>query len=161
MIYTLTTLTRGEVVTKEAVRVSTWLRTQGAPEFVPLYNAHVLIFGGVGPIQTMTSSEYFIPLSHILAFHLAPPAKDTIDYDPTEPNRKMEPVTILVGAFRFNGNIRIATAVKLGKVMEIIKETFTSIYDIEISNSGMSTTSSLHVPMALVRLNAVATATRA
>ena len=46
MVYTRTLLMRGELVTKQGVRVSTWLRTDGAPEYLHVINAQVLNFMG-------------------------------------------------------------------------------------------------------------------
>ena len=160
MVYALTMLVRGEVVTKEFLRVSTWLRTQGAPDFIPIYNVQILIVGGGGPVQQITFPEFHFPCSQILAYHIAPPAKDPPDYDPSEPNRKMEPVALLIGMFRFNGFVRMATQMNLGKYLDITRETYISMYDIDISNPSMPNAGTLHVPMALVRLNASFLATR-
>ncbi len=154
MIYTLTTLVRGEVVTREAVRINTWLRTQGAPDFVPVYDAHVLVFGGNGPAQTLAFPEYFISTPQIIAMHITPPAKEPPDYDPTEPNRKMEPVTLLVGTFRFNGHMRLASQMNLRSHMAIAREAYFSLYDVEITNTSMPSASALKVPSVLARLNA-------
>jgi len=160
MVYTLTTLARGEMITKEQMRVSTFLRTQAAPEFVGLYNAHVLVFGGPTGIQQASYSEYFISTQHILAYHLVPPAKDLPDYDPSEPNRKMEPATLLVGTFRFSGHLRMATQSNISKYLELARESFFSFYDVEITNPGLPSASVLKVPMVLARLNAAVLASR-
>ena len=45
MVYTQNMLARGEVVTRQGVRVSTWLRTQGVPEYIHLFKPTVLHFG--------------------------------------------------------------------------------------------------------------------
>lgn len=160
MVYTLTTLARGEIITKEQLRVSTFLRTQAAPEFVGLYNAHVLVFGGPGGIQQASFSEYYIPTQNILAYHLVPPVKDPVDYDPSEPNRKMEPAALLVGTFRFSGFLRMATQSNLGKYLELARESFFSFYDVEITNPGLPSASVLKVPIVLARLNAAVLASR-
>jgi hypothetical protein len=160
MVYSLMTLVRGEVVTKEFLRVSTWLRTQGAPDFIPLYNVQILTVGGGGPVQQITFPEMHFPSSQILAFHIAPPAKDPPDYDASEPNRKMEPTTLLVGSFRFNGLVRMATQMNLSKYLEITRETYISMYEIDISSPSLPSAGVLHVPLALVRLNAAFLATR-
>ena len=160
MVYTLTTLARGEMITKEQLRVSTFLRTQAAPEFVGLYNAHVLIFGGPTGIQQMSHSEYYVPTQQILAYHIVPPAKDPVDYDPSEPNRKMEPATLMVGTFRFNGYLRMATQSKIYKYLELARESFFSLYDVEITNPGLPSASTLKVSIVLARLNTAALAAR-
>jgi hypothetical protein len=160
MVYTLTTLARGEIVTKEQMRVSTFLRTQAAPEFIGLYNAQVLSFGGQTGIQQASYSEFFIPTQQVLAYHLVPPAKDPPDYDPSEPNRKMEPAILLVGTFRFNGHLRMATQSSLSKFLELARESFFSFYDVEITNPGLPSASTLKVPIVLARLNTAVMAMR-
>jgi len=47
LAYTHNMLVRGEAVTKDNVRVAVWLRTDGAPNYIHLLNAQVLIFGEV------------------------------------------------------------------------------------------------------------------
>ena len=160
MIYTMNTLARGEVITKDHIRVSTWLRTQGAPDFVGLYNAHVLIFGSSTGIQQASFPEYFVSTQQILAYHLVPPAKEPLDYDPSEPNRKMEPTILLIGSFRFNGHLRMATQSTLNKYLEVARESFFSLYDVEITNPGLPSASALKVPIVLARLNAAILALR-
>ena len=153
MVYTHNMLARGEVITKEQMRVSTWLRTQSAPEFVALYQAQALIFGGPGGVQQVSYPELYIPTQEISAFHLVPPLNDPPDYDPDEPNRKMEPANLLIGTFRFNGHLRMATQSSVGKYMEIARETYISLYDVEITNPGLPSGSALKVPMVLARLS--------
>jgi hypothetical protein len=153
MVYTMNTLARGEVITKEHLRVSTWLRTQGAPEFVGLYNTQVLIFGGSTGIQQASFSEYYIPTPQVMALHMVPPASDPFDYDPSEPNRKMEPAVLLIGTFRFNGYLRMATQSKLNKYLEVSHESYISYYDVEITNPALPSASSLKVPFVLARLS--------
>lgn len=160
MVYTANSLVRGEVITREAVRVSTWLRTQGAPEYVGVYGATVLLFPGAGSVQTLQFSEYHIPLSQVWALHITPPGKDPVDYDPNEQNRKMEPVTAMVGSFRFNGHLRMATQSTLVKVLEVNREAFNSMYDVEITNT-LQSGGALKTPLAVVRGNAVIFAKRA
>lgn len=160
MVYTINMLVRGEMITKEHLRVSTWLRTQGAPDFVGLYNANVLVFGGPAGVQQTNFQEYYIPTQQIMAYHLVPPIKEALDYDPSEPNRKMEPATLLVGSFRFNGHIRMAAQSKLGKFLEIARESFFSFYDVEITNPGLPSAAALKVPIALVRLSTAILAVR-
>lgn len=160
MVYTMNTLARGEVITKESLRVSTWLRTQGAPEFVGLYNAQVLVFGSSTGIQQASFLEYFVPTQQILAYHLVPPAKEPLDYDPSEPNRKMEPTLLLIGSFRFNGHLRMATQSNLNRYLEIARESFFSFYDVEITNPGLPSASALKAPIVLARLNTAILALR-
>jgi hypothetical protein len=150
MVYTANMLINGEAITRETMRVSTWLRTQGAPEFVHLLNAKVLIFGA-GSVHSMNFSEYFIPTPQILAFHMTPPAKDPPDYDESEPNRKMEPSSVVVGTFRMNGNFRIASQSDLAKMLEVTHSSFLSFYEVEISSASLPAMGVMRVAMAIVR----------
>jgi len=150
MAYTNTLLVRGEVVTKEFVRVSTWLRTQGAPEYIQFYNASVLVLAGASTLQSLTFRDFVLPSVQILAYHIAPPGKDPLDYDETERNRKMEAVTILLGAFRFNGFMRIAAQATIAKHLEVAHENLASVYDVDITSPAVPNLA-LHVPMMVVR----------
>jgi hypothetical protein len=149
-VYTSNMLARGEAITKETMRVSTWLRTAAMPEYVHLMNAQVLIFGSGAPASA-SFNEMLIPTAQISAFHMQPPAKDPVDYDESEQNRKMEPVTALLGAFRMFGHMRMATHVDLGKNMEVNRSTFVSFYDVEISNPALTNMGVIRVPFALIR----------
>ena len=155
--YTSNIFARGEVVTKEIIRVSTWLRSPMAPHNLFLRNAQVLVFGGPGALQTQVFSEYFLTVSQVIAFHMLPPAQDPVDYDASEPNRKMEPITVLVGTFRFNGHIRMSSQATLEKHLDISREAFMSLYDVEISNPGIPSMGIVKVPMVIVRPNLVTT----
>ncbi len=160
MVYCPTMLVRGEVISAQAVRVSTWLRTPAAPDYMEIHNAQVLMQGVSGSPQSLTFPEYYIPINQISAYHLVPPAVDPVDYDPGEPNRKMEAVTVLVGGFKFNGHIRMAGISDLSKYLNVTHETFMSLYDIDITNPGMPGMGVIHVQMALIRSHAVTIAAR-
>ena len=161
MAYTQTSLARGELVHRPAIRVSTWLRTQVAPEYFHLYNAQIIVQGLTGSVQSYTFQEYFLPVQQIIAYHIAPPASDPPDYDPSEPNRKMEPVTVLVGTFRLNAHIRMATQSTTAKYLETARENFISLYDVDISNHALPAFGVLHVSIVMARLKMVFISTRA
>lgn len=159
MVYTANSLIRSDVITKENIRVSIWLRMAGAPEFIHLKNANVLTFGI--SMQSQNFSDYFISAHQILAFHLLPPASDPVDYDETELNRKMEPLTVMVGSFRFNGHTRMSSHTDLANHLAILHTPLVSIYDIEITNPSLQAMGVLKVPFALVRTNGVTFGARA
>ena len=99
MLYTHDTLVRGEAVTKQSVlRLNIWLRTDGAPKYIHLLNAQVLVLGG-GATKALSYSELYFPTSRVIGFHTLPPAEEPLDYDPEEANRVMEYVEMLVGTF--------------------------------------------------------------
>jgi hypothetical protein len=155
MAYTLNLFAWGEVVTKEAIRVSTWLRTPSAPQYVNLYDARVMMVVGNGTGKPQSFTELQVPSSQIIAFHLLPPNHDPLDYEENEPNRKMEPATALVGSFRFDGFIRMASVTNLVRYLDVTKETFTSIYNVEITQPGMPAMGVIRVPYVLLRRDMV------
>jgi hypothetical protein len=150
MIYTQNTLIRGEAVTKQSNRVSVWLRTDGAPEFIHLLKPQVIFLNG-STVRMLSCSEIYVPVAQIIGFHLTPPAQDPMDYDESEKNRKMQPVMALVGTFVFNGAIRVSTQVDLGTSIMSGRTVWMSIYDVKISNPLLPQMGEVRVPMLLVR----------
>ena len=150
MIYSGNAFVRGELVTKENVRVSIWLRTQGVPNYVHLLKAQVLLLNGTPP-KSVAYNELFFPASEIIAFHLAPPVSDPLDYDPRESNRIMTEVDLLLGAFMVKGRLRISTQTDFATSIEVGRTAWLSIYDADITNPFLPQMPSIHVPMMLVR----------
>jgi hypothetical protein len=150
MIYTQDTLIYGEAVTKASTRVSVWLRTEGAPEFIHLINPQVIYLSG-SAARKVVFSEIYVPAAQIIGFHLTPPAHDPLDYDESEMNRKMQPVSALVGSFVFNGAIRISTQVDLGTSITSGRAVWMSIYDVNISNPLLPQIGEVKVPMLVIR----------
>ena len=150
MIYTRNTLIHGEVVTMESIRVSVWLRTEGSPEYMHLLRPRVLNLSG-NATKMLTFSELYIPVPEMIGFHLTPPAHDPLDYDESEMNRRMQPVSVLVGGFVFNGAIRVSTQVDLGTSIISGRAVWMSIYNAKISSSYLPQMGEVQVPMLLVR----------
>ncbi len=148
MVYTGNMLARGEVVAKESVRVSIWLRTQGVPNFIHLHQPQVISFAGGAP-KTSTLSEIFIPTVQVMGFHLAPPAQDPLDYDASELNRMMQPLDVMIGSFLLKGKVRISTQTDIGTSLDVMRASWMSIYDVEIHNPFLPQFN-LQVPMLLV-----------
>jgi hypothetical protein len=149
MVYTQNTLARGEVVTKQGVRVSTWLRTQGVPEYIHLLSPTVIHFGS-GVIKTVKYSETYVPVSTIIAFHLAPPATDPPDYAEDEINRVMIPVTGLPGTFQFKGYLRVSSLGSLSTSIELAHSAWLSIYNVDVTNYSMPQMQPIHVQLILM-----------
>ncbi|HEX2698042.1 MAG TPA: hypothetical protein VHM28_10070, partial [Anaerolineales bacterium] len=126
MVYSRTKLVHGDLVTKENVRVSIWLRTQGVPNYIHLVKSQILLFGGAAP-KSLNYDEYFFPTERIIGFHLAPPASDPLDYDPNEANRTMLDVNMILGAFILKGKIRISTHADFATSLEISHMNWLSI----------------------------------
>jgi hypothetical protein len=160
MAYTETSMVWGDVIVKDIIRVSTWLRTSMVPDHIHLNNAHSLLIVNGNPTKAPFFKELHLPTTQIIAYHLIPPAKDPPDYDPNEPNRKMEPVTLLIGPFRLDGNLRLAGKADLAKYIETAHEMYTSVYEVEISCPSLPTLGVVRVPFMLARMTAAIFATR-
>ena len=150
MFYSQNAFVRGDVVTKGNVRVSIWLRTQGVPNYVHTLNAQVLLFGGTPP-KTLSYGELYYPTAQIIAFHLAPPAADPVDYDPKEANRTMVDVSFLISTFTVKGKLRISTQTDIATSIEVGRSAWLSIYDADLTNPFLGQMPPIHVPMLLVR----------
>ncbi len=150
MVYTTTSMYWGDVITKKTIRVGGWLRTDSAPLILELKNAQTLILGAGKPIS-LSYQQIFFPLDKISAFHVMPTVKEELYYDPTEKNRVMLPVTVFIGLFRFNGHMRISTMTTPGNVLELAKEPFMTIFDIEISHPSLPQGGVVSVPFAVVK----------
>lgn len=148
MVYTQNSVVRGEVVTKENVRVSIWLRTDAAPHFFHLQNAHMLFFGG-GPARSVSYSEIYVPSTTVIGFHILPPAQEPLDYDQDEKNRAMEIVSAGVGTFVFKGKIRFSAQSGLSASLEMI-HSWMSMYEVEIANPSLPQMPVMRVPMLMV-----------
>lgn len=157
MLYTQDTLVSGEVVTKQAVlRVNIWLRSDGAPKYMHILKPHIVLFDrGPAPIA-LTYSELYFPVSQLIAFHTMPPTDEPLDYDPTEENRMMQEVQVLVGTFVMRGKIRVSTQTEVVQSLEIVGAALVSLYDVEIANLHISQMPVVQTPMVLLNPSHVA-----
>jgi len=149
MLYTMHSVVRGEaVVRKNVPRVNIWLRTDGAPRYIHILKAQVLVFGG-SPVKASSYAELYFPTSEVIAFHTLPPTDEPLDYDPSEADRRMEPVDLLVGTFVMKGQIRISTHTEVDHTLESARVSWMSIYDVSITNPYLPQMPALEVPMLL------------
>lgn len=156
MLYTRESVVRGEVVTKESVhRINIWLRTDGAPKYMHLLKAQMLVFGG-SPVKPLPYSELYFPTSELIAFHTLPPTDEPLDFEPGEANRMMQPVDILVGTFLMKGKIRISTQTEVGTSLEVARVSWMSLYDATITNPYLPQMPVMQIPMVLVNPSHVA-----
>ena len=151
MVYTVNWLCWGEFIAKELIRVSTILRTNAAPEILCLHNARTIFPAVNANPSPISMPTMHIPVDQILAYHLIPPALDPLDFDPSEPNRRMDPVSVLAGKFQMDGKMRFASISNLTKYLDRTREVYTSIYDVEITCPIMPSLGVVKVPFALVR----------
>lgn len=150
MIYTHNALIRGQAVVKESIRVSTWLRTEGAPEYIHLLKPQILTILA-GNVKTQAFDEMYFPTALAIGFHLVPPAQDPPDYDPSEANRIMQPVVLLVGPFAFRGKLRISSQTDLGSSIATSRVAWMSIYEVDVRSPALPQMGALYVPMAIIR----------
>jgi len=152
MAYTQNSIIWGDVVTKQQIRVSSWLKTTAAPDVVAVYNAKVLQVMFNGGVKPSVYSEAHVPAKGILAFHILPPAADPLDYDPAhEPNLHMEPTSILIANMRIDGFLRLSIHTNLAKFLDVSHETFTNIYDAVISSPIMPALGNIKCNFTIVR----------
>lgn len=154
MLYAENALVRGEVILKQTIRLSTWFRSATASDYLRVYRAQILLLGGGTSLHSLSFNEFFIPAGNIIAAHVLPPAQETLDYDPAEPNRKMEKVMAVFGTFYIQANMRMSAVTTLGNYLSTSKEIIISLYDAEISNPVIPQMGVLRTPMVYVRPNA-------
>jgi hypothetical protein len=155
MVYLDQGIVWGNVITKSQIRVSTWLRTTAAPDFMTIYQANFLLtYGGVAQ-KPVVYPVIHIPTPKILAIHIMPPNSDPLDYDPTEPNRKLEKAGMILGGFIFEGFIRIASISNLNSYIDVTREEFSTLYDLTITCRPIPSLGTMKVPYALIRQSAV------
>lgn len=155
MAYTQNLLIWGAVITKAAIRVSMWLRTPMAPQYVTIRNAQVLPLPSSRTARPQTFSELHVPLPLILAFHIMPPEHDPIDYDPNEPHRVMVPTTTMVGYFRFDGFVRMSDMTNLERYLDVMKETYSTMYDVEITQPSAPDMGIIRTPFVILKRDMV------
>jgi hypothetical protein len=151
MVYTSHGIIWGEVLVKQAIRSSIWLKLNSAPDHMCFYNARMIYTVAGGPPKPVSYPELHIPVPQIAAYHLIPPAVDLPEIDAKEVNIRMEPVTVLSGTARIDGFLRLTGRINIGNFMDITKEVYSSVFDADISHPVMPGLRPLHVPHLLVR----------
>ena len=81
MVYTPSMLLRGEVVAKLPVRYATWMRMEGAPEYLHFINVQAVSFLG-NQVRAVQYDEMYFPSPQMICYHLAPPAADPVQFPP-------------------------------------------------------------------------------
>ncbi len=148
MLYSRNKLIHADFVTKQDVRVSVWPRTD-MPGYMHLWSAEVLFLAGTPP-KSLTYDQFFFPTERMIGFHIAPPAVEPLDYDPSVENRTMQAVDMILGSFMLKGKIRISTRMDFAGMLEISRRTWISIYDADITTPFVPMLAGFHVPMLLV-----------
>jgi hypothetical protein len=161
MFYTATAIYWGDLIAKQPIRISTWLQYTEVPDTLCIKNAKILMTTApVNPPKPIVVPELNLNTGTILAYHLLPPTKDQPDYDASEPNRSMDPISVIVGTFRMDGLIRMSNRSTLRRHLELSHNSFTSIYDVDISNLVISALGVVRVSMVQIRQSGVQFAVR-
>jgi hypothetical protein len=156
MLYANNSVIRGDAVVKQNTpRINIWLRTDGAPRYMHILKPQVLVFGG-SPPKALSYSEIYFPTSETIAFHPLPPIEEPLDYDPSEADREMDVIELLVGTFVMKGKIRISTHMEVATTLESARVSWMSLYDVWISNPYLPQMPALQVPMVLINPSHVA-----
>ncbi|HIE56850.1 MAG TPA: hypothetical protein EYP88_01270 [Anaerolineales bacterium] len=151
MFYTATSMIWGQVLSKQPIRISTWLLTDMAPNYLKLYDAKVLMIGGAQIPAPVKFPVLYLQINNVNAYHLLPPASEPPDYDPDEPNRKMVPTTAMVGHFRFDGLTRMAAFSAADNYLAAAKAAFIPIYDSQMTCPLFPSIKGMKTPMVLLR----------
>lgn len=154
MFYTTNSMIWGQVLSKKPIRVSTWLLTDMAPNYLTIYDAQALIIGGHKPVS-LKFPVLHLQIFNVNAYHLIPPASEPPDYDPDEPNRKMVPTTAIIEHFRFDGFTRMAAFSNANNYLAAAKAEFVPIYDARMTCPLVPSIKGVQTPMVLLRQHRV------
>jgi hypothetical protein len=134
MFYTHQGLVWGDIVHHEQVLPGRLLTGVSTPDVITLYNAQVMFTETNYIARPVKHKELIFHEHNVLGYHLTPPNEDHLDYDPTEPNRMMTPITAHVGPFLVRAQMRISEQTTVKTNLEVSKAEFVSVYDAEISH---------------------------
>ena len=151
MLYTSHSMIWGQVFSKQAIRVSTWLLTDMVPTYLKIYDAQQLIINSGQTIAPIKAPVLYLQIKNINAYHLMPPITETLDYDPSEPNRKMVPTTAMVGYFRFEGFSRMASFTDMDNYLSSAKAEYMSLYEAKMTCLVMPSIKGMQSPTVYVR----------
>jgi hypothetical protein len=151
MIYTPQRLIWGQLIIKQMIRVSIMLQTEMAPKYMDIIDAQVLLFGVGQGTKTFKFPLLHVETNQILAYHILPPADESPYYEASEPNRKMEPITAMVGVYRFDCDIRMAEQSDLKTYLGVQKGSFLPVFSATMSCPLLPSVKGITSPYALLR----------
>ena len=155
MAYTSQGLIWGNLSHSSMVQPSRILLGVTIPEFLALDQAQVMFMEPNYVAKPIKHQQILIPTSTILGYHLMPPHKDVLDYDPTEPNRVMSPMTLYMSAMKITGNIRISEVTDAKTTLEVMKASYLTMYDVEISHLTNTQMAPIKAGQAYFRVNSL------
>jgi hypothetical protein len=156
MIGTSDLLIWGDLVTKEQIRVSSFLATL-AEDFVPLQDAKILFLAPAQQAAPVDRPTIYVKLEEILIFY----AMGDEEPLPEETEvRRYEPVEAIVGSFQIEGALLKAPIATLQNLLLVTKEDYMSIYQAKIRHVAKSWLGTFSGNMLLVRRDRLTMAVR-
>ena len=155
MMYTADGIIWGKMPHHESLLPSRILTGVTIPEILSLYEAQAMFLGLNFVAKPVKQPHMMVPTATILGYHLQPPAEDQIDYDPTEPNRRMAPVTMYMGPLMVKGSMRISEISTVKASLEVMKASFLSLYDIQVSQANNPQMKPIRMNQGYFRTNAL------
>lgn len=134
MIGTADTLMWGDLVTKQAVRVSAYLNTL-AEDYVPLRDAKVLFLAPKEQMAPVERSAVHIRQEEILIFFMMHDEEPLPEETQT---RRYEPVEAIIGSFQMEGAILKAPISNLQNMLLVSKATYMPIYNATVHHVAKS-----------------------
>jgi hypothetical protein len=125
------------------------------PEYVTLVDANILFVEPNFIAKPVHHAQVMLPYEKIIGFHLMPPKRDQLDYDPSEPNRIMAPVTFYMGSLMIKGSMRISEITSIKNTVEVTKADFITLYDLEVSHPNNPKMSPICTNMGYFRLRSM------
>jgi hypothetical protein len=128
MIGTSDMLLWGDLVTKEHVRVSTFLSTL-AEDFVPLHDVKILLLAPTEQIAPLDRPQVYVKQEEILLFYTIS------DQDPLPQEtevRRFEAVEAIVGSYRVEGMILKSPIATLLNLLIVSRDAYMPIYQAQI-----------------------------
>ncbi len=150
MIYSPQRIIWGNIISRKTIRVSTWLKTEMAPNFLTITDAQIMLFGAGEIIGKMKFPLLHVQKEQIIAYHILSPADESPYFDENIPNRKMEPVTIIAGIYRFDGMLRMAEQTDIYSYLSVQKVNFISVFDVSMTCPLLPSLTGIRVPFAMV-----------
>lgn len=134
MIGTADTLMWGDLVTKEAVRMSAYLNTL-AEDYVQLRDARILFLAPKEQMAPIERSSVHIRQEEILIFFLMHDEEPLPEETPT---RRYEPVEAIIGSFQMEGAILKAPISNLQNMLLVSKATYMPIHSATVRHVAKS-----------------------
>ncbi len=155
MVYTAQGILWGKLTHHKMVMPSRILTGVTIPEFLSLTDAQVMFLEHNFLARPIKHQQLMIPTSSILGFHLMPPSKDQLDYDPSEPNRIMSTVTLYMGPLKILCKVRHSEISNIKSTIEVLKADFLTVYDIEVTHPNNQKISAIQSNMGFFRVHSL------